>query len=133
MIDRYCGLWVLGHAVILPPEHAVIFCADVGLATGTKLCATAVLESEHTTCSFSLLLYCRKFILRRPYLPHHYYIQSDLLYMSPSVSDRQPARGCEGVLAFLPGLGRDTKNKILGAPDRFEPTHDSGCDWMPVS
>jgi hypothetical protein len=60
--------------------------------------ATAVLESEHTTCNLSLLLYCRKFILRRPYLPHHYCIRSHLLYMSPSFFDCAPGRGCEAFL-----------------------------------
>jgi hypothetical protein len=42
------------HAVIRSLEHTVIFCAGARLATGTKLCA--VLESEHTSFSFSLLL-----------------------------------------------------------------------------
>ena len=42
------------HAVSLSLELAVIICPDASLATGARL---------YAACSFSLFLYCRRFIL----------------------------------------------------------------------
>ena len=61
MADKFIVLvGFSAHAVILSLEHTVIFWADARLATGHGIKLCAVLESEHTSFSFSLLLYCRK-------------------------------------------------------------------------
>jgi len=105
------------YAVILSLEHAVMFCVDASLATGTKLLAM-YRARKRPLAAFPWFSTSGSSSCEAPYLLHHYCVQSHRRYryrMSPSFSVHTPTRGCEGALAFF-CLGADTTPKSLISP-----------------